>query len=303
MGSLRIPFPVLGAAWAVGPIDGIGRFLLGLIAAVFLLFAVLILVSVARPRASAPIRGVPGFQFLLGTVSFGLASFLFVWSVRASPPGAAPPPGLLDIRVVAKQWMWMVQHPEGQRELNELHIPVNVPIRVTLRSQDVVHEFFVPALPVQQPALPGRETTVWFRADRIGDYQLQCSQFCGTNHSRMSGTVHVTSAPDYEVWLRGGVRDQSPEQAGETLFKAFRCDTCHNADPKAPGPPLNGAFGKPVTLKDGTTIMFDEAYAKESILDPPAKVVSGFEPLMQSYRGQLNEEQVSQIVAYLKALK
>ena len=305
--AVQDQIPLFLAASGSGRIDAIGGFLIGVSVLTLLMFLLLIIAFVVRfhagGRAPEPTTGAPGFQFVLGTAAFGLAILLFVWSVRAAPPGAAAHPHPLDIRIVAKQWIWKVQHPEGQRELNELHIPVNVPIRLTLSSQDVVHGLFIPALGVQRAVVPGREATEWFQADRTGEFRFLCSQFCGTNHSLMSGTVHVTSAPAYEQWLAGGVRDQTPEEAGETLFRAFRCDTCHNSDPKATGPKLAGAFGEPVKLKDGTTVMFDDAYARESILEPAARVVAGFEPVMQPYRGQLNEEQVAQIIAYLKSLK
>jgi len=228
---------------------------------------------------------------------------MFGWGAWLYVRMTTPPKGALDVYVVGKQWMWKLQHPTGQREINELHIPINQPVRLTLTSEDVIHDFFVPAFRMKRDVVPGRYTETWFEATKIGDYHILCAQYCGTKHSQMIGTVHVMSQGDYEKWLAGNLGAESAEDAGKKLFEANRCITCHNDTADARGAPLAGVFGSTVNLRDSSTVVANEDYLRESILHSTAKVVKGFEPIMPIYDGQLTEEQVLQLIAYIKTLK
>jgi cytochrome c oxidase subunit 2 len=199
--------------------------------------------------------------------------------------------------------MWKVQHPGGQREINELHVPAGRPIRLTLASQDVIHSFYVPAFRIKQDVIPGRSTSAWFQATKPGRYHLFCAEYCGTLHSGMRGTVTVLEPWQYEQWLAGGFTEGSLASTGERLFQSLGCATCHTGGPGARGPRLEGLLGATVTLADGRTVTADAAYLRESILRPAAKVVAGFAPLMPSFEGQVSEETLIALIEYLKSLK
>jgi cytochrome c oxidase subunit 2 len=198
--------------------------------------------------------------------------------------------------------MWKLQHLEGQREINELHVPTGRDIKLIMTSQDVIHSFYVPAFRVKQDVLPGRYTTLWFRATRPGTYHLFCAEYCGTMHSGMIGDVVVMEPAQYQSWLSGGAPVGSLAQNGQTLFQQLGCSTCHRSDVQGRGPNLTGLFGRPVQLEDGRSVIADENYVRESILNPAAKVVSGFKPIMPVFQGQVTEEQLNSLVAYIKSL-
>jgi len=210
-----------------------------------------------------------------------------------------PPEASTEIFVVGKQWMWKLQHPEGPMEINELHVPVNRPIKLTMTSEDVIHNFYVPAFRVQKDVVPGMYTSIWFAATRTGRYHFFCNQYCGTNHAHMGGYVIVMSPDDYEQWLSGGIRGESMVSAGAKLYEQLACITCHGT---GKGPPFVNLFASQVKLTDGTTVTADEAYIRESILYPSVKIVAGYQPLMPTYKGQVTEEQILQLLAYIKSL-
>jgi cytochrome c oxidase subunit 2 len=191
---------------------------------------------------------------------------------------------------------------EGAREINELHVPVDRDIKLIMTSQDVIHSFFIPEFRIKQDVLPGRYTTLWFRATKVGTYHLLCTQYCGTQHSGMIGDVFVMNPQDYQAWLTGGAPAGSLAQNGQTMFQQLGCSTCHRFDVQGRGPNLIGVFGKPVALEDGRTVIADENYVRESILSPAAKIVSGFKPIMPSFQGQVSEDQLNALVAYVKSL-
>lgn len=197
--------------------------------------------------------------------------------------------------------MWKFQHSGGQREINELHIPVGQPIKLTLASQDVIHSFFVPAFRIHRDVLPQRYTTIHFVATKPGRYHLFCSQYCGAEHSGMIGEVIVLSPADFEVWLNQG-GEGALASKGEKLFSQSACNTCHSGDARAHAPLLDGLYGRRVLLQNGATVTADESYLRESILNPEAKIVAGYQPIMPTFRGQLDEEQIFQLIAYLKSL-
>jgi cytochrome c oxidase subunit 2 len=228
--------------------------------------------------------------------------FMFVWGAEVYFDGARPPSDSEVVYVVAKQWMWKFQHLDGQREINELHVPVGRDIMLRMVSQDVIHSFFVPAFRVKADVLPGRYTTLWFHATKAGDFHLFCAEYCGTMHSGMIGRVVVLEPAQYQAWLSGGGAMGSLASNGQRLFQDLGCITCHRGDSQARAPNLTGLYGHPVKLNDGRTIVADDAYIRESILDPPAKVVAGFQPIMPSFRGQVDEEGILSLIAYIKSL-
>jgi cytochrome c oxidase subunit 2 len=234
--------------------------------------------------------------FLLTLVMFGWGAGLYIHMNRA-PDDAMP------IDVIAKQWMWKMQHPNGKREINELHIPMGRPIKLTMASQDVIHSFYIPAFRVKQDVVPGRYSSEWFTATKIGEYHIFCAEYCGDQHSGMIGKVVVMEPAKYQAWLAGTPADQAPVAAGEKLFTQYACITCHGQR----GPGLVGVYGsKRRVVQDGKEIdvpVADDDYLRESILNPSRKIVVGFQPLMPTYAGQLSEEQVLDLVAYIKSLK
>ncbi|HYV37302.1 MAG TPA: cytochrome c oxidase subunit II [Gemmataceae bacterium] len=226
----------------------------------------------------------------------------FVWGVQLYFSWARPPDDVMEVHVVGRQWMWKMQHMGGQREINQLHVPVGRAVKLSMISEDVIHSFFVPAFRVHMDVLPGRYTTLWFQATKPGRYHLFCSQYCGTNHAKMIGEVIVMERDEYQTWLSQGV-DGSPASEGRKLFMKLQCSTCHNSDSSARGPLLEGIFQNNVTLENGATVRIDETYLRESILYPDAKVVAGFKPIMPSYLGQVNEEEVLQLISFIKSLQ
>jgi cytochrome c oxidase subunit 2 len=230
-----------------------------------------------------------------------LVMVMFVWGADLFLEQSIPPQAAEEIYVVGKQWMWKIQHSNGRREINELHVPVGRAIKLTVASQDVIHSFYVPAFRIKQDVIPGQYRTMWFEATRPGEYHLFCAEYCGTDHSGMIGRVVVMEDLDYQTWL-GGYTEETPVQAGEKLFTQFDCANCHESGRLRRGPVLGGLFGREVPLQDGRMVLFDETYIRESILDPRAKIARGFPPIMPTFRGQLTEEQIIAIIAYIKSL-
>jgi len=228
--------------------------------------------------------------------------FIFLWGASLFFAAARPPQGAMEIFVVGKQWMWHLQHPEGPREINELHVPVNVPIKLTMTSEDVIHDFYVPAFRVKKDVLPGRYTSIWFQATKTGTYHIFCGQYCGADHAEMIGWVYVMTPTDYAAWLSGGSRNESMAQTGERLFNKLGCDTCHVSDGTGRGPSLAGVYGKPEKLRSGETRPVDETLIRQAIVNPNSILLPNYPPIMPTFQGQINEEQVLQLVAYVKSL-
>jgi len=249
-----------------------------------------------------PIHGSLALELTWTLIPFGLAMVMFFWGAQVYLAIARPPDDALPVYVVGKQWMWKIQHLEGRREINELHVPVNRAVKLTLTSEDVIHSFFVPAFRIKQDALPGRYTTLWFQATKPGTYHLFCAEYCGTEHSGMIGHIIVQEPADYEAWLGGASVTASLATAGENLFQQLGCVTCHRGDTGARGPSLEGLWGATVQLQGGATAVVDEAYVRESILTPQAKIVAGFQPIMPTFKGLVSEEGLVQLIAYLKTL-
>jgi cytochrome c oxidase subunit 2 len=228
---------------------------------------------------------------------------IFVWGAVVYFDMVRPPADAVTIDCVGKQWMWKFQHPQGNSEINELHVPRGQPIRLRMISQDVIHDVYIPAFRTKHDVLPGRYTYTWFQANRNGVYHLFCAEYCGAEHSRMVGRVVVMEPVDYENWLAGGRPTESPEVRGRKLFERHRCDSCHlPAGQMGRGPSLAGLFGTRVPLRDGRAVLADDNYLRESILQPAAKIVAGYEPIMPTYEGQISEEGVLDLIAYIKSL-
>jgi cytochrome c oxidase subunit 2 len=199
--------------------------------------------------------------------------------------------------------MWKIQYPEGQREINELHVPINRPVKLTLASEDVIHSFFIPAFRVKHDVVPGRYDIMWFTATKTGRYHLFCAEYCGTEHSGMVGWVTVMNENDYENWLAGGGSEGTMAQQGEKLFGELGCATCHQLDQQGRGPILRGVYGSRIQLQNGQTVLADDAFIRESILNPNAKVVAGYRTdVMPTFQGQITEEQLLQLIVYVKSL-
>jgi cytochrome c oxidase subunit 2 len=214
-----------------------------------------------------------------------------------------PPDEALNVYVVGKQWMWKIQHPEGNREINELHVPVGTPVKLIMTSEDVIHSFFVPAFRMKMDVLPGRYTSTWFEATKPGKFHLFCAEYCGTKHSEMIGFVYAMEPLEYQNWLEAENQNvQSLAQAGGELFRTLGCNTCHLPGDEARGPDLNGAYGTQVTLLDGSAVQFTDSYIRESIFEPVKKITAGYAPIMPTYKGQASEEDILKLIAYIKSL-
>ena len=291
-------------------VDALFLFLVGTSAFFALLVCALVVIFAVRYRRSRKgamathIEGSLPLEILWSVIPLMISLVMFAWGAMLYFDTSRPPAGAMEITVTGKQWMWKLQHPEGPREINDLHVPVGQPVRLTMTSEDVIHSFYVPAFRVKRDVLPGRYSTVWFEATKVGEYHLFCAEYCGTKHSEMIGTVYVMEQEDYERWLAGAPLGETPAAAGAKLFSALRCDTCHSGGEDARGPALEGLFGGDVPLADGSVAVADAAYVRRSILEPSADVVAGHArpSIMPTYAGQVSEEQLFQLVAYVRSL-
>jgi cytochrome c oxidase subunit II len=295
------------ASSAAGNVDALFIFLLILSGLMCLaIFTLLTIFAVRYRRRSGvlaeQIEGSNALEFTWTFIPLGIFLIIFGWSSVVYFQIRTPPQGSAEIYTVAKQWMWKFQHAEGQREINELHVPVGRDVRMIMTSQDVIHSFYVPAFRIKQDVLPGSYTVAWFHATKAGTYHLFCAEYCGTMHSGMVGNVVVMEPAQYEAWVSGGGASGSLSETGQGIFQSLGCSTCHRMDTQGRGPNLTGVFGKPVLLEDGRTVTADENYIRESILNPGAKVVSGFRPIMPTFQGLVSEEQVNALIAYVKSL-
>jgi cytochrome c oxidase subunit 2 len=289
-------------------VDALYFFLIGLTAFFSLLIAGLIVAYAIKFRRRSPdaigarIHGGLMLEITWSVIPFLITMVLFVWGASVFFAMSRPPDETLNVYVVGKQWMWKFQHLDGQREINELHVPVGRAIRLIATSEDVIHDWFVPAFRVKADVIPGRYVNIWFQATKPGRYHLFCAEYCGTKHSGMTGEVVVMQPRDYQLWLGGGETGGTLASAGERLFVDLACNTCHRPDSQGRGPVLDGLIGRTVKLQSGESIVADEAYVRESILNPSAKITSGYQPIMPTFQGLVTEEQVLQIIEYVKSL-
>jgi len=289
-------------------VDSLYFFLLGVSIFFSLLIAGLIVVYAVKYRRRAAdsvgseIKGGLVLELTWTIVPLLITMVIFVWGASVFFAMARPPDETINIYVVGKQWMWKFQHLDGQREINELHVPVGRPVKLIMTSEDVIHDVFVPAFRIKADVVPGRYTHLWFQSTKPGRYRLFCAEYCGTKHSGMIGQVVVMDPSEYQTWLSGGAAEGSLASAGAKLFQDLACNTCHRPDAQGRGPVLEGLFGKPVRLQNGETLTVDEAYVRESILQPAAKITSGFQPIMPTFQGLVTEEQLLELIEYVKSL-
>lgn len=249
-----------------------------------------------------PVDNSVGIETSWAVIPFLLLLGFYVWATWLFVDLHRTPADALEIDVVAKQWMWKFQHPGGQREINTLHVPVGTPVKLTMVSQDVIHSLFLPALRIKQDVVPGRTETLSFTADQVGTWRLACAEFCGTDHSTMGGTFVTMTPDDYADWLRTASADMTLAQAGADLFRARGCSGCHDAAATVHAPPLEGLYGAPVPLSDGSVVTADDAYIRDSILLPQKQIAAGYPPIMPTFANQLGEEDVLKLTAYIKSL-
>src|SRR5437016_1948082 len=295
------------ASTIAGQVDALYLFLVLITTFFSLLIALLILFFAIKykrdpEREAEQIRGSTLLEIVWTVIPLGISMVIFVWGAALYFHMERPPKNAMEIYGVGKQWMWKFEHASRQREINIIHVPTGRPVKVTLISQDVIHSFFVPAFRVKQDVLPGRYVTSWFEATTPGTYHLFCSQYCGTKHSGMIGQVVVMKPEDFAAWLESGKAENSLAASGEKLFQQLGCSTCHRPDSGARGPNLEGLYGRPVRLQADRGEVADDNYIRESVLNPNAKIVSGFQPIMPTFQGVVNEDELLQLVAYIKSM-
>ncbi|HWB32715.1 MAG TPA: cytochrome c oxidase subunit II [Acidobacteriaceae bacterium] len=288
--------------------DALYFFLVGMTITGVLLVLVLLLVFSLRYRkqvhpVATQIEGSTLLEATWTIIPLGIFLVCFVWGALLYFRIYNPPANSMNIYIVGKQWMWKAEHPGGQHEINALHVPMGVPVQLTMISQDVFHSFSVPAFRIKREVIPGRYSTVWFEATEPGTYHLFCTQYCGTNHSQMIGEVTVLSPEDYKKWTQESTSGMSLAQNGERLFASMGCNACHSGNAAARGPNLAGVYGSQLKLTDGSSVQVTDEYLRDAILNPSQHVTAGFSPIMPTYQGQISEDGLIDLVEYLKTLK
>ena len=298
------------ASTVSGKVDALYFYLSGVTVFFTLLISGVLILFVIKYRRRTPfeiprpIAGSHKLETLWSVIPFIIAMSIFAWGAQVYFQMYRPPKNAVEIYVVGKQWMWKIQHSTGQREINELHVPSGRKVKLIMTSEDVIHDFFIPAFRVKADVLPGRYTTQWFEATKPGTYHLFCAEFCGMNHSGMIGSIVVMQPTQFDNWLSGNAGQQSPAVAGQQLYESLGCVSCHGARGEGGrGPALAGLFGKQVFLSNGQTVIADESYVRESIENPGAKLVNGFGPIMPTFQGQVTPDQLIQIMSFIKSLQ
>ncbi len=291
-------------AWQV---DGL-YFLLIAVSAFFtlLIFVAVFFFAVKYRRSAHPhpehIEGSLPLELTWTLIPLGICMIFFAWGSLIYFQEARPPKGAMEVYVVGKQWMWKFEYETGQREINTLHVPLGRDVKLVMSSQDAIHSLFIPAFRVKADVLPGRFTSLWFHPTKVGTYHLFCSQYCGTDHSGMIGEVTVMDPVAYQAWLAGSTTSGTLATSGEQLFQQMGCSGCHHSDGQGRAPVLNGLYGNTVQLQDGRTAVADENYIRQAILNPGTNLVAGYKPIMPTFQGQISEENLMALVAYIKSL-
>ncbi len=298
------------AASTIAPrVDALYLFLVGLTAFMTILIAALVVIFMIKYKRRDPnsigarIHGGMALEIIWSIIPLFIVLGIFVWSTSIFFAIARPPAETMNIYATGKQWMWKFQHLDGQREINELHVPVGRKVKMIMTSEDVIHDLYVPAFRVKADVIPGRYTHLWFEATKAGEYHLFCAEYCGTQHSGMIGKVVAMEPREYQQWLAAGAPAGTLTSTGEQQFATLGCVTCHREDGKGRGPSLVGVYGKPQQMANGATVIADETYLRESILNPQAKMVQGYQPLMPTYQGQISEDALASLLAYIKSLE
>jgi len=290
-------------------VDALFFYLLGLTAFFSLLIAGLIVYYAikfrrrAHDQIGARIEGGKVLEITWTIIPFVIVMSIFVWGASVFFAMSRPPDNAINVYGVGKQWMWKFQHLNGQREINELHVPVGRPVKLVMTSEDVIHDVYVPGFRVKADVIPGRYTSLWFEPTKPGRYHLFCAEYCGTRHSGMIGEVVVMEPDEFQAWLSSGGAEGSLASAGAKLFADLACNTCHRPDVQGRAPRLDGLFGRTVTLEGGARVVVDEAYIREAIVNPNARIAQGFQPVMPSYQGVVTEEGLLQLIEYVKSLR
>jgi cytochrome c oxidase subunit II len=308
MGGSFTLFPTQASTLA-GRVDNLYFFMLAVTLFFTVLVAGLVVVLALKYRrrhadeVGANIHGSMALEVVWTAIPLLIAMVMFVWGTSVYFAMARPPAEAMEVYITGKRWMWKAQHLTGHREINELHVPVGRPVKLLIASEDVIHSYYIPAFRQKIDAVPGKTTTLWFEASKVGTYQLFCAEYCGTQHSGMIGKVVAMEPREYQQWLAAGAPAGTLTSTGEQEFSTLGCATCHRDDGKGRGPSLVGVFGKRQQLANGSTVIADEAYLRESILNPQAKMVQGYQPLMPTYQGQISEDALASLLAYIKSLE
>jgi cytochrome c oxidase subunit 2 len=305
----NLPFFPQQASAQAGQVDAIYFFMVAVTAFFAVLIGALVAVFAIKFRRrhddeiGVAIHGSLALELLWTVIPLGIAMVMFAWGAKVFFDLYRPPVGAMEIFVVGKQWMWKVQHADGQREINELHVPIGRPVKLIMGSEDVIHSYYIPAFRVKADVIPGRYNSLWFTATKPGRYHLFCAEYCGTKHSGMIGSVIAMEPTEFQAWLGGGAATASPVAAGAKLFQDLGCSSCHQPSASGQrGPTLAGVYGKTIELQGGGTAVADDAYLRESIVNPQSKVVAGFQPIMPTFQGLVSEEQLLQLIAYVRSL-
>ena len=302
-----VPERASSFAWKV---DALYFYLSGVTLFFTLLISATLIFFVIRYRRRSPyeiprpVAGSHKLETVWTIIPFIIAMTMFAWGATIYFEQYKRPENAIEVYVVGKQWMWKLQHATGQREINELHVPVGRKIKLIMTTEDVIHDFFVPAFRTKADVVPGRYQTIWFEATKPGRYHLFCAEYCGMNHSGMTGSVIVMEPREFDDWLSGNTGSTTPAVAGQQLYQTLGCASCHGASGEGGrGPTLTGIFGKEQPLQNNQPVVADEGYLRESIINPQAKLVVGFGPIMPTFQGQVSEDQLLQLIAYIKSLQ
>lgn len=296
------------ASKMAGQVDTLLIFLVLLTGTVTFAIAVVMIYFLAKyRRRAAADRTPPKTENLAVEVTWSVIPFfiflgLFGWGAKIYFNESMEPKNAMEVHVIGKQWMWKLEHLQGKREINQLHVPLGQTVKLVMTSQDVIHSFFMPAFRIKEDVLPGRYTTEWFKATKLGTYRIFCAQYCGTNHALMIGQVIVMPPTDFAAWLKTGRETVSVAQRGEQLFHSFGCSGCHAAQAAVRAPLLEGIYGSQVPLADGRIVHADERYLRDCILIPNTQIVAGFDPVMPSFQGRISEDDLFAIITYLKSI-
>jgi cytochrome c oxidase subunit 2 len=305
-----IPFIPESASTLSWKVDAIYFYLSGVTLFFSLLISAILVFFVIRYRRRSPyeiprpVAGSHKLETLWTVIPFVIAMTIFGWSAKVYFEQYRPPQNAIEVYVVGKQWMWKIQHSTGQREINELHVPVGRKVKLIMTTEDTIHDFFVPAFRIKTDVVPGKYTTLWFEATKTGSFHLFCAEYCGMNHSGMIGKVVVMEPREFDNWLTGNVGSTTPAAAGQQLYQSLGCASCHGANGEGGrGPSLAGLYGREALITGGQKVRADEVYLRESIVNPQAKLVDGFGPIMPTFQGQISEDQILQLLAFIKSLQ
>ena len=290
-------------------VDQLYWFIIGVTAFFGILTSVLVVYFAVKYRTNdplavgAPITGSIPLELAWSVIPFLISVVIFAWAAQVFFDISRPPDQTLNIYSTGKRWMWKFQHLDGRAEINELHVPIGRAVKITFTSEDVLHSLYFPEFRVKADAIPGRLSTVWFNATKIGTFNIRCAEYCGTRHSGMIGKVHVMEPAAYQAWLSGDSGGGTLAQRGERLFSELACNTCHIGDGSGRAPSLVDKFGSQEQLANGSVVNVDENYIRESILTPQVRLVAGYQPLMPTFQGLINEEGVMALIEYVKSLQ